>query len=262
MNKYVRVYCTLIANSLSTDIIFRGNFVGNVVASLASALLTIASVVLIFNNFQSINGWLKHEVLLVSSIWIIINNISIGIFLRGLRGLPAFILTGELDSYLLKPIDAQFLISMFSLILGNFVTAVFGVLTAIYSLGYLGINVPVTNLILFLVMTILSVSIFYSFWLITVSLNFYFNGADNLVELAPVSFQLGRYPSEAYKGLGWVVFAAVLPWALVTTVPAQTLLGKVNWNFSGLLVFLSVILAGTSRLFWKRSLKKYSSAGG
>ena len=262
MNKYVRVYRALVCNSFSTDVVFRGNFFGNIVASFASSLLTIASVIFIFNNFESINGWSKYEVLLVSSVWIIVNNISVGIFLRGLRSLPSLILTGELDSYLLKPIDAQFLISVFSLIPGNFVTAAFGVFIAISCLSSLGLQVGILNLILFPVVVALSVSVFYSLWLTTVSLNFYFNGADNLVELAPVSFQLGRYPHDSYRGLGWQIFLAVFPLALITTVPAQVILGKVSSTLIIILLFMSLFSAIAGRIFWKASIKKYSSAGG
>jgi ABC-2 type transport system permease protein len=59
-----------------------------------------------------------------------------------------------------------------------------------------------------------------------------------------------------------VVFTVVIPLAVMTTYPAEALLGRLSWQNAAIAMGMTVGLAVVSRLVWVRSLSRYTSAGG
>jgi ABC-2 type transport system permease protein len=74
-------------------------------------------------------------------------------------------------------------------------------------------------------------------------------------------FNIARLPDAAFHGLFRIVFTFVLPMLLVANVPAKLLAEKLTspWEM-GLLGVMSVGAFLGSEIFWRYSLKHYTSA--
>jgi ABC-2 type transport system permease protein len=57
-----------------------------------------------------------------------------------------------------------------------------------------------------------------------------------------------------------LVFTFILPVAFLTTVPAESMLGRADATGVVGMVLLATIMFGTARFFWRFSLRHYSSA--
>jgi ABC-2 type transport system permease protein len=70
----------------------------------------------------------------------------------------------------------------------------------------------------------------------------------------------GRFPIGAYPAAYRFFFTFVIPVVFLTTIPAETLLGRVNplWVVGG--GCLAVILLLLSNRFWQFALRFYTSA--
>lgn len=83
---------------------------------------------------------------------------------------------------------------------------------------------------------------------------------DNVSELFLAIFDAARWPSSIFRGVAAFVFTFVVPLALMTTVPAQALLGEAR----GVAVFGAcagcVGLQVFARVVWVRSIAAYTSA--
>ena len=100
----------------------------------------------------------------------------------------------------------------------------------------------------------------YSLWILTVSAAFYVVKVDNLTYLFSSIFDAARWPSSVFRGVLRFVFTFVIPLALMTTYPAQAMLGKLTAQTLLFAVVGSVLFALLARLIWLRSIGKYTSA--
>ena len=140
---------------------------------------------------------------------------------------------GTLDFVLLKPADAQFLVS----------TAKFEpwrIVDVVGRAGRVRLRVRASSgtgrrsrrSLTGLVFLALAVLILYSIWILVVSAAFWVVKVDNLSYLFGSLFDVGRWPIDVLRGV-WrgtllMVFTFVFPVALMTTYPALALLGRLD----------------------------------
>jgi len=167
---------------------------------------------------------------------------------------------GTLDFILLKPADAQFLVS----------TARFEpwrILDFVGSIGIVGFAFhrlgrwptaaqACTGLLLFSV----ALMLVYSLWILVVSLSFRVVKVDNLSYLFMSIFDAGRWPVHVFKGALRMLFTVVFPLALMTTYPAQALLGTLGGARALLAGMGGLLFTAAARIVWQRSLRSYTSA--
>jgi len=93
-----------------------------------------------------------------------------------------------------------------------------------------------------------------------VSAAFYVVKIDNLTNLFNSIFDAARWPVQVFRGVMRWVFTFVVPLALMTTFPAQAMLGRLPLPA----LVWSVVGAGAfgwlSRRVWLSSIARYTSA--
>jgi ABC-2 type transport system permease protein len=82
----------------------------------------------------------------------------------------------------------------------------------------------------------------------------------NATEVLRAALSAGRYPVSAFPATVRLLFTVVLPVAFLTTVPAETLLGRgsASWILASLAVAGAALVI--SRAFWQLALRYYTSA--
>jgi ABC-2 type transport system permease protein len=105
-----------------------------------------------------------------------------------------------------------------------------------------------------------AILLIYSLWILVVSLSFRVVKVDNLSYLFMSIFDAGRWPIHVFKGALRVLFTVVFPLALMTTYPAQALLGHLSLAHALLAGAGGLLFAGCARWIWQRSLHAYTSA--
>jgi ABC-2 type transport system permease protein len=169
---------------------------------------------------------------------------------------------GTLDFVLIKPADAQFLVST-----GRFQPwRAINVLTAfaVFAWGFhrLGRGPSLTGVASAAVMMVVAVVVLYSLWMLTVSAAFYVVRIDNLSQLFSAVFDAARWPVNVFPRLVRLLFTFVLPLAVMTTYPAQALLGTLSASTFLASVGGAVLAFAVARVVWKASIARYTSAGG
>jgi ABC-2 type transport system permease protein len=100
----------------------------------------------------------------------------------------------------------------------------------------------------------------YSLWILTVSAAFYVVRIDNLTYLFTAVFDAARWPSTVFRGALRVFFTLVLPLAIMTTFPAEALLGRIAPLSVVEALVAAAVFATLSRVVWLRSVRRYTSA--
>ncbi|HEY0712266.1 MAG TPA: ABC-2 family transporter protein, partial [Polyangia bacterium] len=97
-------------------------------------------------------------------------------------------------------------------------------------------------------------------WILIVSASFWVVRVDNLSYLFQSIFDAGRWPIDVFKGVLRILFTGVFPLALMTTYPAQALLGKLTLPAAALVFVGGIAFAAVARQVWKRAIRFYTSA--
>ena len=83
---------------------------------------------------------------------------------------------------------------------------------------------------------------------------------ENILTIFQSMYEAGRWPVSLYPG--WLRYGLtfVIPVAFATTVPAEALTGRLNWETLIVATALALGLLIASRLFWLVGLRHYSGA--
>ena len=76
--------------------------------------------------------------------------------------------------------------------------------------------------------TACAVAVLYSLWILVVSAAFFVVKVDNLSFLFLSIFDAARWPVSVFNGFWRFLFTVVIPLALMTTFPAEALLGRIR----------------------------------
>jgi len=171
---------------------------------------------------------------------------------------------GTLDFVLLKPADAQFLVSTAKFEPWRIVDVGGALVVFVYAFVKLGRWPSIGQVATGLLFLALAVLILYSIWILVVSAAFWVVKVDNLSYLFGSMFDVGRWPIDVLRGV-WrgtllLVFTFVFPVALMTTYPALALLGRLDLKTAALALGGGIVFAFVARRVWRRALAMYTSA--
>lgn len=239
---------------------YRWDFLLDGVMSIAWTAGAIVPLYLVFEDRAAIAGWTYGEALLVMGWFTLLDGLLKGAINPSLVTVIEQIRNGTLDFVLLKPADAQFLVSTARVHPWRLLSLGASLAIFVYAFRLLGAW-PSPGAVLYALATLgAGVLVLYSVWILVISVAFRVVRIDNLRYLFETVFEAGRWPSTVYKGALSIVFTFVIPLALMTTYPAEALLGalEVERFVAGWLGALA--FAGLARLVWSRSIAAYTSA--
>ena len=260
MPRYARLLAAQVRASTLTLLQYRFDFVTDGLLEVLWSVTALVPLFVVFGSRTEVAGWTFGEALLVTGWFTMLQAILEGAINPSLTTVVEHIRKGTLDFVLLKPADAQFLVS----------TAKFqpwratNVLTAtgifLYAFRLLGRPPSAAGMVAAGFLLLTSTLLLYSLWILTVSAAFYVVRVDNLTFLFSSIFDAARWPSSVFRGALAFVFTFVIPLALMTTYPALAMLGKLRaptllWALVG-----SGVFALVARLVWLSSIGRYTSA--
>lgn len=112
MKQYYSIFKRLLILNVSVLTAYRINFVNYLISGSVWGIFSILSMLLITANVTEVLGWKRHEILVLTGVSQIIIGIQHVFFSSNFERFPFYVLQGRLDNYLLKPIDAQVLVSI------------------------------------------------------------------------------------------------------------------------------------------------------
>jgi len=260
MGRYIRIYRELLRLNLSALLAYRSNFVNSVVASIAWGVFSLISIILLTYRTQSVFGWTREEILLLTGAYSVLIGIFHTLFSRNFERFSRLVLYGQLDAVLVKPVDTQFLVSFWLVNYAGLFRVIVGAAFIIYLLHALTITIPVSVGAVFLLFLIAGVLLLYSVWFLAATLTIWFPRLTNIVDVMYTVSGISRLPREMYQQLSWYIFLFLLPLTFIVITPVRALIGNVTPTDSIGLVSFAFILFFLSRKFWQFALRFYTSA--
>ena len=260
--RYFRLFGIQLRASILLGLEYRADFLLDGAVEVFWTATTLVPLLVVFGLRKTVAGWSFPESLMVMGWFTFLQGVLEGAINPSLASVVEHVRKGTLDFVLMKPADAQFLVSTarFAVWRGvNTVTAI-----AIFAWGFrlLGRGPSASAIALAVVSLVSAVAVLYSLWIVTVSAAFYVVRIDNLSYFFNAIFDAARWPVSIFRGFARFVFTFVVPLGIMTTYPAEALLGTLR--ASALLTSLGagVVALVVSRIVWTSAIARYTSAGG
>ncbi|MGA1134223.1 MAG: ABC transporter permease [Prochlorotrichaceae cyanobacterium] len=257
-DRYRRLLYSFWSAAIGAELEYRLNFVLAALSSVGNFAGSLFGLSLFYHGQDRWAGWQWEEALLVLGFFTILDGVSTAVFAPNLSRIVKHIEKGTLDFVLLKPISAQFWLSVYTFSPWGLPNIALGWGLVIY--GILKLNIPLDRFALACIPVCFSFIILYSLWFILGTTSIWFTKIYNITEVLRGLLEAGRFPLIAYPAAYRFFFTFIVPVAFLTTIPAQTLLGEpvTPWILgSGT---LAIVLLWGSNQFWRFALRFYTSA--
>jgi len=260
--RYLRLLSMQLRASLLLSMQYRADFLLDGFVEVFWMATAVVPLFVVFEARSSVAGWRFGEALMVMGWFTFLEGVLEGAINPSLVSVVEHIRKGTLDFVLVKPADAQFLVSTARFQPWRAINVGTALLIFAWGFRLLGRTPSLGAVALSAVSMVAAVAVLYSLWIVTVSAAFYVVRIDNLTHLFNAVFDAARWPIGIFRGFVRLVFTFVIPLALMTTYPAQALLGTLPGRTLAATLGGALVALAVARAVWKASIARYTSAGG
>lgn len=261
--RYVGLWLSLAKFSLLGELAFRGNFLVKIFVELLWLGILLLFNFTVFKETTDIANWTMHQYLFFIGCYFAMFGLIETLFLENCNQFADLIRTGDLDFFLLKPIDEQFLVSCRHVDWSCAPNVVLGV--CVMSIGFWAgeLTFDPWKALAFCVLFASGAALAYGFLLLLTSASVWLMRNQSLFEMWWLFTTLMRYPREIFGGwadpVGWFFFF-VVPIMLVTNVPANVMVKAFDPWVSLYALAAAALVVWISRRVFRAALQRYRSA--
>lgn len=261
--KYARVILRITKMSFKKRLLYKGDFIFSIIPTVVYAVVQILFLyfALAAGNTSTMGGFSRDELYAV----FFFSQLVIGFFFMftftNLRLLFDQMHTGDLDYFLIKPVNPSFALQFQEVVLDAGTITIFLYSTAgiILLFQISNITTSFSDSILILWIVVLSFLLYHAMHLFAVAVGLYverLNFQWVINNLTP----LNRFPREIYPYGLQLIFTFVVPILLVVNPIFPVLQQKTDPWLIGCTFLLVAVFFAASQIFFLKGLKRYSSA--
>ncbi|MEZ4861406.1 MAG: ABC-2 family transporter protein [Caldilineaceae bacterium] len=256
----LRVFWTFFRLGAMNELAYRVNFFTQIFQALMSVGLALGGLAIVFNQTDTLAGWYPDELVALVGIYLLVGGLINLMIQPSMQRFMEDIRLGTLDFMILKPEDAQFLISVRQIEIWKVIDVLMGVGVLVIGLVRLGVQFGLVQALTFGIALLAGATIVYSFWMMLATCAFWFVKTENILVIFQSMYQAGRWPVTIYPVWLQTILTFLVPIAFAVTVPAQALTGRLDGQTLALAVALAVALFLAARWFWRFGIRFYSGA--
>src|SRR5512144_2097284 len=184
MLRYLRLLGIQLRASTAVAMQYRIDFLVQGALALFWTTWSLVPIAVVYGRRSSIAGWSFEEALVVIGWFMVMKSILEGAINPSLTAVVEHIRKGTLDFVLLKPADAQFLVSTARFEPWRSTNLVTALVLWVYAFVRMGRPPSLTGSLAAVLLLVVATSLLYSLWILTVSAAFYVVQIDNLTTLS------------------------------------------------------------------------------
>jgi ABC-2 type transport system permease protein len=213
----------------------------------------------IYGHVPEIAGWSRSEMAVFLGTLFVVDALNMALFSTNFWRIPQYVLTGELDFFLLKPVSPFFLVFLRYPNVASFLNLLVALTVLGYGISLTGIP-SLGHLLAYPVFVVNGLLCMLSFQALIGAVAIRILAAEGIQQTFHILYQFGMKPDTIYTPLLRRVLLYVFPMGLVASVPARVLVGKatVELVVAGLVVPPLLLLL--SRWAFLRALRFYTGA--
>lgn len=257
--KYLSLFISFFKASFMAELAYRFNIAARFFTDIIWYAAQLSVFEVLFRHTSSMNGWTIDETRVFMGVLFVTDAIYMLLFSENLDRMGEKVRRGDLDLLLVKPINAQWMLSFQKVSIAYLGNAIFSLGWLLWALKQMP-NSSYFSALWLLATVPMSLAIVYTIRFITAAAALFFTKADAVNYIWYQLYRLGTRPDSFYPVMLKYLVLTLFPMAFLASVPAQIVLGKTSpviliWGY----LIASLFLFGSTR-FWKRGLRAYSSA--
>ncbi|MFH1369517.1 MAG: ABC-2 family transporter protein [Elusimicrobiota bacterium] len=214
-------------------------------------------------RFNGIAGWAFPELLFLFSLSLMSHGLVVIFFVQTWM-IGRFIVRGQFDQILMRPMDAFYLFMVGTVNFIGIADLLPGIVVFIYACSLMHFHFTAISILKIIVVVLGATLIRTSLFLITNSSQFWWTGRFGLSMLTMQTIEYGSmYPLNMYPYLFQVVLTYALPIGFISFYPSLELMGKGHPFFSYVLLtlFIGMFLFLLGYGIFNMGMKRYESVG-
>ncbi|HYY54011.1 MAG TPA: ABC-2 family transporter protein [Candidatus Dormibacteraeota bacterium] len=259
MLRYLRLLRAFAATELQFELEYRTNLVVELLQMVVVIVTSLGAALVLFNYTTQLNGWTLGEMLVLLGVFYVVQGVEETIFQPSFTTFMEHVRQGTLDFILLKPVSAQFFVSVRRMQLIQTAQATLGVAIVVVGITRLELVTPWTA-VAFALALACGVALVYALLLGLSTLAFWFVRVDNILAIFWSFLDAARFPIDIYPGWLRLTLSTVVPIGIAVTVPAQALAGRLDLTGLALLGVAAVAAMAVSAWLWRLGLRSYTGA--
>lgn len=262
LGRYGIIFFHYAAQYMKTKMAYRTDFFVYVLSEFLQQSVNLIFILVVFTKVPAIKGWNREEILFIYGFFLVPFAFYSGLFNHLFDVAEKYVLQGELDRILTRPLNTLFQVVVETMNLELMLGVIPGFAIMSYSAGKLGLVFGWRDLPLALVLVFGAVLIYGGVYTILASLGFWFEGNMGLMPMVYNLSQYGRYPTTVYRGVIRLILTWILPFAFVGFYPAAALLHRGEYRSYALLTpVIGVIFFSVAYIVWSRGIRVYRGTG-
>lgn len=256
----LRVVAAHLRVAILQALAYRVGFWSEGVLGVVWSLLGVAPLWVALEHRPDVAGWTAYELLVLTGCYTAVSGAFGALLQPALVETMGRIRMGTFDYLLLRPAGAllQAMVGAFNP--WRLMEVVAGVVLIV--VGLVGSGVvpgPLDVFVALFVMTCGLVAL-WSLGILVAAASFFALALENLTFLMEAGLDFARWPISVFRGPLKALFTFVVPFALMTSYPAQIVLGHGGAELLPNALLTAVLLASIATLAWRRALANYTSA--
>jgi len=256
----LRILWTFFRLGVMNELAYRVNFFTQIFQAVMSLALALGGLAVVFNQTDTLAGWYPSELVALVGVYLIVGGLINLMIQPSMQRFMEDVRLGTLDFIILKPEDAQFLISVRQVEIWKLIDILMGLGVLVVALVQLGAQFGLSQAVAFGIALLAGAMIVYSFWMMLATSAFWFVKTENILVIFQSMYQAGRWPVTIYPVWLQTILTFLVPIAFAVTVPAQALTGRLTGQTLALAVAVAVGLFLAARWFWRFGIRFYSGA--
>jgi ABC-2 type transport system permease protein len=258
---YVSIFFQYVAQYLKTRLEYRANLFVEILTDLLNQAVNFVFILVVFGHTQMLAGWTREEIIFIYGFFLVPSALF-SAFFNIWDFNERYIIKGELDRILTRPIHSLFQIILERMELEALFGGITGLAVMIYAGRTLGLEIRWFDPILFFVFVMGGVLVYAGIFVLIACISFWSDAKSSIMPMMYNISNYGRYPVDIYNKVIRFILTWILPFAFVGVYPASFFLGKSEWyNYAFITPVIGIIFFGISILVWNEGVKRYRGAG-
>ncbi len=246
---------------IKSRLAYRLDLVVEFITDLIAQSFNLIFIIVVFGHTSSLGGWNEYEVIFIYGYFLLPWTLFTSFFnLWNFN--DRYIIKGELDRVLTRPVHSLNQIVMESLAPESLIGIITGLIIMGYGASHLDLHISWYDPLLAILFILGGVAVYAGIFIALTSISLY---TDSKTDIQPIVFNVstyGRYPVNIYSRFIQFALTWILPFAFVGFYPASFLLGQGEWRIYAFLTpIVGIVYFAIAVLLWNRGIRHYRGAG-
>ncbi|WP_141434373.1 ABC transporter permease [Bacillus sp. 03113] len=258
---YCSIFFQYLAQYMKTRLQYRTDLFVEIFSDLLSQIVNLVFIFVVFGHTQLLSGWDRDELIFIYGFFLIPFAVFAAFF-NIWDFNDRYIVKGELDRILTRPIHSLFQIVLERMELESLFGAITGLIIMFYAGSRLHLDISWYDPFVLILFVLGGVLVYAGIFILIACISFWSDGQTSIMPMMYNIGNYGRYPVNIYNHVIKFILTWILPFAFVGVYPASYFLGRDEWTFYAFFTPVIGLIFFTIAIFtWNTGIKRYRGAG-